>query len=302
MKFKLGDIVKYKQGQAHYKVIEIDQARTNVKLQMVDSSSIYWANEKALILAPKEEAKVIHFDRKDRRHEMTVREILKTAYISTKERIINKIMTDLQGHPLYGKKGEIVPSFKQNVLDGYKYFLNQEEQRAVKKAFMFGADYGMGESRLAKLGPGLVEYRQNEAASTDMVDAMAYLAQKISRDMDKDILGMVDSNKVINKFNSFYGGVKEIKMQKTINKLNGLKLGEEQIVELTQEVAQKESFSISLFSLLKGNKLVAEMGFGKDALLQHLELHGENLVFKLTKGKVEKEENLASVQNLIKKM
>lgn len=96
--------------------------------------------------------------------------------------------------------------------------------------------------------------------------------------------------------------VKGNNMKNTVNKLNGLKAGEEKLVELTQDVAESKKVTVSLSSILMNNPLIKDLKLGKDALLTDLRLDNENLLLKVSVGQVTKEENqalLVSIKKLV---
>ncbi len=101
-------------------------------------------------------------------------------------------------------------------------------------------------------------------------------------------------------FNKLKG---DFSMKRTINKLNGLKLGEENLVELSQEASTSEVISLSLYSILKESSAIKNLGLGKEALLTGISIKGESLDLTVSHGNVEREENMAllnSIQELVK--
>lgn len=78
---------------------------------------------------------------------------------------------------------------------------------------------------------------------------------------------------------------------KGVNKLNGLKVGEEKFVELTQSSSEAKTITVDLVSLLSGTEAFKALGLGKDALLKAVDLSGDSLSIKLSLGEVVREEN-----------
>jgi hypothetical protein len=79
--------------------------------------------------------------------------------------------------------------------------------------------------------------------------------------------------------------------QKGINKLNGLKVGEEKIVELSQAVSENKTITIDLISILKESKTVADLKLGEAALLKAVVIGLDTISLTISTGKVEKEVN-----------
>lgn len=95
---------------------------------------------------------------------------------------------------------------------------------------------------------------------------------------------------------------RENEMKKTINKLNGLKLGEEKLVELSQDCSQVETVNVSLFKLIKDSDMLKAYNLGTKGLLKNLRLNGESIEFQISVGEVEREGNqalLTSIKSLI---
>lgn len=81
--------------------------------------------------------------------------------------------------------------------------------------------------------------------------------------------------------------------QKAINKLNGLKAGEEKFVELSQPVSETRTVKVDIVSLIKDAPQIKELGLGKEALLASLSISGDSLVLVVSEGVVERESNAA---------
>ncbi len=126
-------------------------------------------------------------------------------------------------------------------------------------------------------------YRDLTDTHADMSDVMRYEINRAQDQQRKEFL------------------IKELKektMQETMNRLNGLKLGEEKLVELRQDTSMSTTVSISLASILENNEQVKKMGLGKESLLTSLTLRGENIEMVVSEGEVVREGNQALLTSI----
>lgn len=95
---------------------------------------------------------------------------------------------------------------------------------------------------------------------------------------------------------------KELKTQNTrqrvINRLNGIQLAEESLVELRQDVSEKQDVNIDLVSLLSSCPQIKDLKLGQDAILEAIEIENAHVTLQVSKGKVSREENSAVVKAL----
>lgn len=91
---------------------------------------------------------------------------------------------------------------------------------------------------------------------------------------------------------------KENGMKRVMNRLNGIGLAEENLVELRQESSEKQSINIDLVSILQKSDVVSKYNFGKDALVESIRLDGSNIYMRISKGKVIKEDTGAFIKSI----
>lgn len=90
--------------------------------------------------------------------------------------------------------------------------------------------------------------------------------------------------------------------QKGINRLNGLKVGEEKLVELTQESSERKTKTFDLVKLLQKTNVIKDLKPGEDCLVEAVDIHGDQLKLTVLEGQVEKEQTqivLANLQEMI---
>lgn len=141
--------------------------------------------------------------------------------------------------------------------------------------------------RMREIRPNMPEYKLkahkcrcfpvHHNCKSDMVDALSYAANTIFGPMEVKM---------------------DSKMKRLINRLNGVSLAEENLVELTQDVSVTADVEVSLLSLLKNHKEIQEAGLGKDALVKRIRVSGASLVLTVSEGEVTREENGALAKAL----
>lgn len=104
------------------------------------------------------------------------------------------------------------------------------------------------------------------------------------------------------KKNCGYNEGDEMLSKTAINKLNGLKKGEEQLVELTQSVSEGKNLKLDLAKIIAESKAVKDLNLGKDALLTGVSIVQDRIDLFVSVGEVEKEETQVVLANLQKKL
>lgn len=81
--------------------------------------------------------------------------------------------------------------------------------------------------------------------------------------------------------------------KKVLNKLNGLKAGESNYVELTQPVSENREVRLDLAHVLAGSAEFQDIKLGEKALVKDISVTDSGLIVKLSVGDVEREESEA---------
>lgn len=89
-------------------------------------------------------------------------------------------------------------------------------------------------------------------------------------------------------------------MKRVLNRLNGISLAEEGIVEQRQATSVKHPVNIDLVALLESSPMIKELSLGKKSLLEGIDVDMNNGTLKLnvSQGEVVKEENSAVAKAL----
>ena len=90
----------------------------------------------------------------------------------------------------------------------------------------------------------------------------------------------------------FYKGVSMLS-KKALNKLNGLKAGEANYIELSQPVSENREIKLDLAHILAGSSEFQGLKLGESALVKDVTLGTDSLNVSLSIGKVTKEETEA---------
>lgn len=94
-------------------------------------------------------------------------------------------------------------------------------------------------------------------------------------------------------FNDLYQPItnkcEEILMRRVINRLNGIKLADESMVQLHQDVSNQDKIEIDLLALLKDSETIKKLGFGKESILKGINICGSKLSLDISIGEVERE-------------
>lgn len=88
--------------------------------------------------------------------------------------------------------------------------------------------------------------------------------------------------------------------EKSINRLNGLKVGEEKLVELTQESSEKKVKTYDLVKLLQKTEAFGKLKAGTECLVQSVNIEGDKLKVTILDGEVDREKTesiLAALQS-----
>lgn len=91
---------------------------------------------------------------------------------------------------------------------------------------------------------------------------------------------------------SIYKGVSMLS-KKALNKLNGLKAGEANYIELSQPVSENREIKLDLAHILAGSSEFQGLKLGESALVKDVTLGADSLNVSLSIGKVTKEETEA---------
>lgn len=90
--------------------------------------------------------------------------------------------------------------------------------------------------------------------------------------------------------------------KKSLNKLNGLKAGEVNYVELSQPVSENREVKLDLAHILAGSYEFQDLKLGESALVKDVTIGSDSLVVSLSVGAVKREETEAvrvALQKLI---
>jgi hypothetical protein len=90
--------------------------------------------------------------------------------------------------------------------------------------------------------------------------------------------------------------------QKAINRLNGLKVGEERLVELNQESSEKKVKTYDLVKLLQKTNAFSKLKAGTECLVQSVDISGDKLKVTILDGEVEREKTEAILAALQSKL
>lgn len=80
---------------------------------------------------------------------------------------------------------------------------------------------------------------------------------------------------------------------RVVNRLNGISLSEENLLELRQDSGHKQSVNLDIVALLKEASVIKELKLGEEALLESLKINNDTLELRVSIGKVVREENSA---------